>query len=115
VVGHLIELEHLHIHRLQQLKSGSEYLTGADMSNKATENGDYNASPIRELISSFNKLRNNLIGGLRSLNDEQSVHKALHPRLVIFMRPVDLAEFCAEHDDHHLASIQDIRSELLGR
>ena len=114
-IGHLLELEPLHIHRLSQIKEGAEYLTGADMSNKATETGDYNSKEVNQLIQEFDKLRKDFIKGLLSISDAQSEHKALHPRLVIFMRPVDLAEFCAEHDDHHLASMSILKNEILGR
>lgn len=32
----------------------------------------------------------------------------LHPRLKTPMRMIDLANFVAEHDDHHLASIREL-------
>ncbi|NNE26359.1 MAG: DinB family protein [Saprospiraceae bacterium] len=114
-IGHLVDLESLHIHRLNQLKTGADYLTGADMSNKATDAGDHNQKNVGELISAFGMLRQEFIAGLHDLTAEQSFHKALHPRLVIFMRPIDLAEFCAEHDDHHLTSIAEVKTKLLGR
>jgi hypothetical protein len=40
------------------------------------------------------------------LKDDQLLNTALHPRLKIPMRIVDLAYFVAEHDDHHLATIR---------
>jgi hypothetical protein len=33
---------------------------------------------------------------------------ALHPRLNLPMRVIDLIYFIAEHDDHHLARITDL-------
>jgi hypothetical protein len=37
---------------------------------------------------------------------------ALHPRLNVRIRVLDLAFFIAEHDDHHLARISELRQDL---
>jgi hypothetical protein len=42
--------------------------------------------------------------------DEEFIQKtALHPRLQMEIRVLDLAFFIAEHDDHHLARISELR------
>jgi uncharacterized damage-inducible protein DinB len=42
------------------------------------------------------------------LHPELFSRSALHPRLGMPMRLVDLMLFVAEHDDHHLASITEL-------
>ncbi len=64
------------------------------------------------LIKEFDKERENFIKHLLLLDELTSQFISLHPRLKAFMRPVDMAYFTAEHDDHHLASIRIILSHL---
>jgi hypothetical protein len=40
---------------------------------------------------------------------------ALHPRLKQPMRAIDLCLFVAEHDDHHLARVAELRTALQAR
>ncbi len=37
---------------------------------------------------------------------------ALHPRLNQPMRVIDLAQFVAEHDDHHIQTINELINKL---
>lgn len=107
-IGHLYDLELLHINRLRQLKEKVEVLQPADMSNQKTESTNYNNYPFYKLIDMFDKLRQEMIEELMSLEVDIHHHAALHERLNVKMRPVDVASFTAEHDDHHLASIRRI-------
>jgi hypothetical protein len=45
---------------------------------------------------------------LEALTDEEVAATALHPRLRQQMRVIDMAYFVAEHDDHHLATINEL-------
>lgn len=105
-IGHLIDLEPLHTGRVDDFREGKSILRAADMSNQATEAADHNARKVDFLIDSFFILRNAFLEGLLSLDDKTQQSQALHPRLQVYMRPIDLAFFTAEHDDHHLASIR---------
>lgn len=107
-IGHLLDLEILHIHRLHQLQDRVSDLTGADMSNKKTELASHNSTPGLKLVDAFAVERNKFLNKLDEFTEEDHAFKSLHPRLKVFMRPVDLATFCAEHDEHHLASISEI-------
>jgi hypothetical protein len=40
---------------------------------------------------------------------------ALHPRLKVNMRLVDMLYFQAEHDDYHLTRISELRRSLLAK
>ena len=78
------------------------------MTNKKTETGQHNDKKIGELLNEFNLQRNHLIDLFEKLDEETQDLKSLHPRLNKLIRPVDLAYFIAEHDDHHLADIRAI-------
>ena len=61
---------------------------------------------LADLLAGFRELRMTLVRRLEDLDDEQQLVSARHPRLDQPMRPVDLALFVAQHDDHHLAGIR---------
>ena len=107
-IGHLIDLEDIHIKRLKEFSEFKKTLTGADMSNAKTEKANHNAKNVNELINEFEKGREHFIQVFFSLNEKCQTHKAEHPRLKAIMKPVDLMFFVAEHDDHHIASILEI-------
>ena len=107
-IGHLYDLEFLHDGRLDDFKEGKEILRAADMKNVLTEESNHNRSNLANLIDNFSNSRRDFLIKLNSLDDATLMRKSLHPRLQIMMRPVDVAFFCAEHDDHHLASIRAI-------
>lgn len=107
-IGHLYDLEFLHDGRLDDFKAGKEILRAADMKNLLTEESNHNQSSLGHVQEKFLQSRLNFLTKLSSLDDVTLMTKALHPRLQVMMRPVDVAYFCAEHDDHHLASIRGI-------
>ncbi len=111
-IGHLIDLEELHINRLKQFEELEDDLIGADMSNRKTEETDHNAEKLADLIARLSDERERLIFQFYKLNTESLNHFALHPRLRVKMRPVDLLYFIGEHDDHHLTSIIHLREAL---
>jgi uncharacterized damage-inducible protein DinB len=104
-IGHLIDLEVLHHDRLRQFAVLQLELSAADMSNAKTEKAKHNQKNISTLLNEFTEVRNCFIKDFRALTNESLNHKAMHPRLKVPMRPVDLLFFVAEHDDHHLATI----------
>lgn len=78
------------------------------MTNQKTNEADHDELDIEYLIILSEKSRMHFIKKLEELDDPTLFFKALHPRLQIMMRPVDIAFFTAGHDDHHLASIRGI-------
>ncbi len=104
-IGHLIDLEELWINRFLQFENLVPELVHADMSNQKTEQASHNEKSIQDLIDSFQRERKKLIDTYDSLSLEAQNHAALHPRIKMPMKPVDLLFFVAEHDDHHLTSI----------
>jgi hypothetical protein len=107
-IGHLGDLESLHEGRIDDFIAHNEVLRAWDTTNSQTNNANHNTSTIKALIDNFSTKRNLLVSRLETLTDEIHEVKALHPRLKILMRPIDMAYFTAEHDDHHLTSIREL-------
>lgn len=106
--GHLGDLEDLHFRRVKEVLSGAETLTAADMENKKTDAAQHNRQPIEKVLQRFRIERSTFANFLRTLQQDDFGKNALHPRLGTPLRIIDLCEFCAEHDDHHLARIHEL-------
>jgi hypothetical protein len=111
-IGHLADLEELHEGRIDDFIARKEILRAADMNNTRTNNADHNNKNIADLIDEFASKRNIFISRFENLDDETQKFRSLHPRLKAMMKPVDMAFFTAEHDDHHLASIREIINNM---
>ena len=107
-IGHLSDLESLHEGRIDDFLDRKEILRAWDTTNAATYKANHNSSTIADLIEKFVEKRNVFISRLEQLDDDTHNFKAIHPRLQVPMRPVDMAYFTAEHDDHHLTSIREL-------
>jgi hypothetical protein len=84
--GHLLDLEPLGMNRLDDYEAGRETLYAADLKNRT------------EFVRRLDEY------------DEAFIQRtALHPRLQMKIRVLDLCFFIAEHDDHHLARISELR------
>lgn len=107
--GHLLDLEELWITRLDEFLRGAETLTAAEITNRKTHQARHNDRSLVELLHAFRKTRLGWIDRLDGLSEEDFPRSALHPRLQLPMRLVDSLFFVAEHDDHHLATIWELR------
>jgi uncharacterized damage-inducible protein DinB len=107
-IGHLADLEPLWFGRLEEILGGLPELRAADLTNQKTNTANHNSTEIRVLLQLFRKQRQLFVDGLINLNDNELLNVSLHPRLKTPMRVIDLANFVAEHDDHHLASVREI-------
>ena len=107
-VGHLVTLEKLWARRVRDIIGGKETLTEADLTNKATNKAGFNSYQLDGLLDDFGEKRETLLSLLRTATPEDLMKSAKHPRLGTPMRIVDLADFVAEHDDHHLAKISQL-------
>jgi len=107
-IGHLIDLGYLPTKRIAQILAGEKVLIAADMSNKQTNEARHNEREARDLLAEFRRDRETLIRTYESLRDEDWARSALHPRLQIPMRIVDIAYFDSEHDDYHLGRIGEL-------
>jgi hypothetical protein len=111
-IGHLISLEELHDGRLDDYDAGLETLRAADMTNRKTYEADYNSRPIRDVLRELWQVREKFVARLEAMDEQEVERSAMHPRLQQPMRVIDLAQFVAEHDDHHLAGIRHLAQTL---
>ena len=107
--GHLLDLEELGLGRLDDYEAGLEVLRAADMSNRKTHEASHNDRSIEDILQALRRERAEFVRRLDSYDEAFVSRTALHPRLQIPMRVIDLAYFVAEHDDHHLASVSELR------
>jgi hypothetical protein len=107
--GHLLDLDELHEGRLEDYARGLEVLRAADMRNRKTEEAGHNASQLADILAAFRNARQSFVQRLEALTGTEVAATALHPRLQKQMRIIDMAYFTAEHDDHHLAAISELR------
>ena len=107
--GHLLDLEGLGKDRLDDFEAQRDALSAADMTNQMTHEADHNANSIENILRDFRKERMAFVARLDSYDEDFVSRTALHPRLKTQIRVIDLAFFIAEHDDHHLARISELK------
>jgi uncharacterized damage-inducible protein DinB len=111
-LGHLLDLDELHVGRLDDFLAGIPVLRAADMSNRKTWEANHNERPLAELLGDFRRERERFVARLDAWDEALLSLTALHPRLNQPMRVVDMAFFTAEHDDHHLARMTELARKL---
>ena len=106
--GHLLDLGTLDLGRLDDYAAGLATLRPADRENRKTHEADHNINSIENILAEFRRERGEFVRRLDEFDIGFIGRTALHPRLNMPMRVIDLAYFIAEHDDHHLARINDL-------
>jgi uncharacterized damage-inducible protein DinB len=109
--GHLLDLEPLWFARVDDFLAGKPELAPADLANRKTHEACHNSCFIVDLLAEFRRARIALVDRLETLRAGDFARSALHPRLKAPMRLVDHMYFIAEHDDHHLARIWELRRQ----
>jgi len=107
-VGHLLDLSHLPMRRIEEILAGQTMLCAADVTNRKTHEADHNARPIADLLAEFRAERAKLVARFEQLSEADWSKSGVHPRLKQPMRIVDIAYFDAEHDDYHIARIGEL-------
>jgi hypothetical protein len=107
--GHLNDLEPLWLQRAGDIVEGKADLTVADLSNRKTHQSDHDQLPLVEHINRFERNRTTFVSRIRAASAEDLARVSKHPRLSTLMRSIDLAFFVAEHDDHHLAKLRELK------
>ena len=113
-IGHLSDVEELWQERLDDLNRGRKTYSPAVGARFQELAKRHRASPVKEIISELSDRRAVLVDALASASPELQQASAFHERLQVPMRLVDCAQFYAEHDDHHLLRIRELRSMLAG-
>ena len=108
-LGHLLDLDELHLARVDDFLTGAETLRAADMQNRKTQEADHNRREAKHLVQDFRRERRRFVERLEGIEPAWLARTAVHPRLGQPMRIVDMAWFVAEHDDHHLARMTELQ------
>ena len=111
-IGHLFDLDELCDRRVDDFLTGKPELRPADVTNAHVAGAGFNDRSLEDLISELQRRRSAFVLRAEALSDGDWERVALHPRLKISMRMVDMFCFVAEHDDHHLAMIRRIINQL---
>jgi len=106
--GHMLDLEPLVDGLLNEYEAGAAELHAADMTNRKTYEGNHNEQSIVTILDRFRDERGRIVARLDSFAPELFARTALHPRLKIQMRLVDMVFFQAEHDDFHMTRISEL-------
>ena len=113
-IGHLSDVEELWQERLDDLKKGKASYTPAVAARFQELAKRHQASPVEKIIGELRVRRSVLVDALANASPALQQASAFHDRLQVPMRLVDCAQFCAEHDDHHLLRIRRLRSMIAG-
>ena len=108
--GHLFDLESLWDQRLDNYDQGAAELHPADLENRKTHAAAHNDRRIADILADFGAARSRIMERLGRMTPAELARTALHPRLQQPMSVVDLCFFVAEHDDHHLRTIEELRA-----
>lgn len=111
-VGHLIDLEELHDARIDDFIQKRERLRPADLNNKKTDEANHNSQNIDDLLRQFKEVRENFVKRMKHLGEKVLLHSAIHPRLNQPMKPIDMAQFVLEHDEHHIGTIKELIEKI---
>ncbi len=106
--GHLADVEGLFLGRLDDYEAGLETLRPAEMSGKRTFAAQHNEKDINDVVAGFAAVRKEFLQRLAGYQPEVFGRAAWHPRLEKTMRLCDMMFFLAEHDDYHLAVIDEM-------
>jgi DinB family protein len=107
--GHLLDLEPLGMGRLDDFEAEREILRAADMTNQKTHEANHNTNAIQNILAEFRHERMAFVRRLDGWDEAFVLRTALHPRLNEKIRVIDLSFFIAEHDDHHLARVSELK------
>jgi uncharacterized damage-inducible protein DinB len=107
--GHLWDLEDLWLKRLDDFQPEPTVMTAADLQNRKTHEAGHNERDLTEILSGFRALRTEFVARMEQFDEGIIGRTALHPRLQTPMRVIDHGFFVAEHDDHHLATIWELK------
>jgi len=106
--GHLLDAEPLGMSRLDDYEAGAATLHAADEENRKTHEANHNSNSNEKILSTFRAERMEFVRRLDDYDEAFVQRVALHPRLKMEIRVLDLIFFIAEHDDHHLARISEL-------
>ena len=105
--GHLLDLEPLWDRRLYDFEKAAPILSAADLQNRRTHEARHNDRDPRDLEQAFRTARMAILARITAMTPSELARVSRHPRLEQPMSVVDLCAFVAEHDEHHLATMNE--------
>jgi uncharacterized damage-inducible protein DinB len=109
-VGHLADVEDLWLERLEDLKQGRATYTPGGARTLPSRRDPAPGRMLTAIVAELTDRRWRLVEAFSSAPPALQLSSALHERLQCSMRLVDCAQFCCEHDDHHLLRIRTLRT-----
>ena len=108
-VGHFLAGEALFLGRLDDYEADVPVLRPARFEDNPTDKANFNEEDIRLILDEFWVQRGIYISRLEALTPETFEKSIHHPRLNKPMRLCDMLFFHAEHDQHHLTRIVEMK------
>jgi hypothetical protein len=105
-IGHLVVLDERMQVRIEDWLSLSGRLSPIDLANQQVFLDGQRLRELGDVLTEHRILREALVKGVMNLPLAVHSHYALHPCRHLRMRPIDMFQFLAEHDDHHLATMR---------
>ena len=109
IIGHLMLTETLLLGRIEDFVQRLDRLRPVDQGSQKNSLPEYNEREIGSILEEYRQAREQYVTRLEALSDDDLNHPAEHPGLKQTMRIVDQMSFAAEHDDHHLARISELK------
>jgi uncharacterized damage-inducible protein DinB len=108
-VGHFLTADSLFLGRLDDYENDAPVLQPARFEDNPTDKADFNEKDVPWILGEFRTQRETYMGRLDALNSGDFEKAILHPRLNKLMRLCDMLLFHAEHDQHHLTRIAELK------
>jgi uncharacterized damage-inducible protein DinB len=108
-IGHFLTTESLFLGRLDDYENDAPVLRPARFEDNPTDQANFNEKDIQWILAEFQAQRKIYINRLEALRPEDFGKAIMHPRLNKPMRLCDMLSFHAEHDQHHLARIAELK------
>ena len=108
-IGHFLTSESLFLGRLDDYENDAPVLRPARFEDNPTDKANFNEKGIQWILDEFRAQRQIYINRLDALKPEDFEKNILHPRLNKPMRLCDMLFFHAQHDQHHLTRIAELK------
>jgi hypothetical protein len=107
-IGHLLMLDERMEARVEDFMARRSELCTIDLGDQTRLLNGHRSRDLGDLLEEFRLQRVRLVARMEGMDPGALRHSAQHPCRQMKMRPVDMATYLAEHDDHHLASMRGI-------
>jgi hypothetical protein len=107
-IGHLLLLDERMEARVEDFMARRSELCPINLGDQGHLLDGHRGRDLGDLLEEFRLQRVRLVARISGMDPGALRHMAQHPCRQVTMRPVDMATFLAEHDDHHLVRMRGI-------